>query len=742
MTYPPGQQFIPQQAPVVLLPNQLPSTSSLVQATEAPKTSSGSLKGTVPVSNRPPSGTVTTFSVLPQHVGQAAVLGHNTGSVKTTTTTTTTSTIATTVINQVSSTSSSAPSSQIQPPSFQSLQQTIPEPSEEALTSNHNLPSTSVLDQTPSHAVTTASPSQRESPSVASSSSGDHQSQESLTGSQRSRQLEGSVLVSDETDPSTKDTQLPLRRAGRTITWRHRTQGKSKLREKKKSIAKNLKELPDGITVQATADLFVHVKKMKLKEGNKDISVWCYLSEGLAKFNHLEVVVLLEIRKKEEIFPEEVLRVYRGILHLASKMDHRFYHGNYLSSNNQFLDGPDDAGFILVSSELKPKPQGLKGTTTPFLYGILVKRSELSAAMFTPSRLLLRLGNQMNSFPFPVWNNRDRRPILLGNQHEDRFFHTVSAMNKYLKNSVPEAMIPGLYVIQERNKIVLQIPKSEQSAVVGLLDRLIKKENQTATLPLVADIPPYVDSCKVVVCGENGKKTVKSFGNANDDSVVGLGFLLLHLGVDASSPLSFGGELLDDGVLIFFSKSHTLKLRQSLQGKTNCYFFLGDKFDIAHFELRWTADANYHVLPSSLQNSEPHPAETTTEDTTPKEPGAGSFPGHATIGVHYSGFGNEVEILRQVFDDYGKILQVLEGDIRRACTEPLMKHSKKMKAGDIEDLQLRVVLRPSYKKWSVGPSDLPTALIRSLQMVLHTVKVPMVFEGELVMSFYASVLKE
>ena len=29
---------------------------------------------------------------------------------------------------------------------------------------------------------------------------------------------------------------------------------------------------------------------------------------------------MLEVRKKEEIFPEEVLRVYRGILHLASKL--------------------------------------------------------------------------------------------------------------------------------------------------------------------------------------------------------------------------------------------------------------------------------------------------------------------------------------------------------------------------------------------------------------------------------------
>ena len=33
------------------------------------------------------------------------------------------------------------------------------------------------------------------------------------------------------------------------------------------------------------------------------------------------------------------------------------------------------------------------------------------------------------------------------------------------KNSVPEAMIPGLYVVKEDNKIILQIPNSGQSAV-------------------------------------------------------------------------------------------------------------------------------------------------------------------------------------------------------------------------------------------------------------------------------------
>ena len=57
-----------------------------------------------------------------------------------------------------------------------------------------------------------------------------------------------------------------------------------------------------------------------MKEGERVITVWCYQSEGLNKFNHLEVVVMLETKKKEDIFPEEVLRVYRGILHLATKL--------------------------------------------------------------------------------------------------------------------------------------------------------------------------------------------------------------------------------------------------------------------------------------------------------------------------------------------------------------------------------------------------------------------------------------
>jgi len=158
-----------------------------------------------------------------------------------------------------------------------------------------------------------------------------------------------------------------------------------------------------------------------------------------------------------------------------------------------------------------------------------------------------------------------------------------------------------------------------------------------------------------------------------------------------------------DGVLLFFSKSHTQKLRESLATKSNCYFFLGDKFNIAHFELRWVPDVNYHELPKPTtdaafpQTTDRQLSKTATADTTAKETGGDWYPGTATIDIRYSGYGNEIELLKKVFEDTGKILQILEGNIRQACTDPLMKHANKMKPGESQELQLRVVLRSSYK---------------------------------------------
>ena len=46
-----------------------------------------------------------------------------------------------------------------------------------------------------------------------------------------------------------------------------------------------------------------------------------------------------------------------------------------------------------------------------------------------------------SGFPFPLWNCRDRRSVNFGDETEDRFFHTVSAMNKYLVSAIEKSSI-------------------------------------------------------------------------------------------------------------------------------------------------------------------------------------------------------------------------------------------------------------------------------------------------------------
>lgn len=235
VSYPQAGQFIPQQAPVVLMTSQPSSTSRLPRTTmqSAVTTTSGRGKGVTPVSNRPSAGTVTTFSVLPQHIGQSAVQSaqrHNVGSVRQPTAT----------VNEAS-VGSALPSSSKQPvvPSFP--QSSHPTTSITSQLPSTSLPLTSSPHQPPPPSITTASPSQRLPDAVVSRFNEDSQSDESVNGSLRSRESDGSVLVADETDPSSKDFHPPLRRAGRTITWRYRTQGKSKLQEQRKSLARDLR---------------------------------------------------------------------------------------------------------------------------------------------------------------------------------------------------------------------------------------------------------------------------------------------------------------------------------------------------------------------------------------------------------------------------------------------------------------------------------------------------------------------
>lgn len=77
-------------------------------------------------------------------------------------------------------------------------------------------------------------------------------------------------------------------------------------------------------------------------------------------------------------------------------------------SGKPFLDSTDYGGFLFI----KPTFQSQSGLDlpqhSPYLFGVLISKWEVSWARVFPLRLKLRLGAQAKYYPAPIWSDRDR----------------------------------------------------------------------------------------------------------------------------------------------------------------------------------------------------------------------------------------------------------------------------------------------------------------------------------------------
>lgn len=141
---------------------------------------------------------------------------------------------------------------------------------------------------------------------------------------------------------------------------------------------------------------------------------------------------------------------------------------------------------------------------------------------------------------------------------------------------------------------------------------------------------------------------------------------------------------------MFLSKLHTVKFNKSLRERSNCYFHLGDRCDIAHFELRWSENTQKYpgssqtVIPrdpsvssretpkgtstvssptseSTLTTSCVNPQSTSSgsrvtsqgsvsrsrNSTTGSSPGVECYPGTAIIDIYHAGYASEIRELKE-----------------------------------------------------------------------------------------------
>lgn len=160
------------------------------------------------------------------------------------------------------------------------------------------------------------------------------------------------------------------------------------------------------ITFGLLKNLHIQLKITKL-DCCCDVQVWNFSSKGLATVGQDEISLILERVDGETDVPREAFRLITTVYDSAhqgsvySEMSHIIFPEGMFNSK-------DHCGFLFI----RPTTQCLKKLDlppNPFLVALLIQRSEVPWAKIFPLRLLLRLGYEFSTFPYPIVSFRTRK---------------------------------------------------------------------------------------------------------------------------------------------------------------------------------------------------------------------------------------------------------------------------------------------------------------------------------------------
>ncbi|XP_028406870.1 zinc finger FYVE domain-containing protein 16-like [Dendronephthya gigantea] len=531
--------------------------------------------------------------------------------------------------------------------------------------------------------------------------------------------------------------KIPSRPAGRIIAW---TDASSLTLEEQKKRFKNLSKVlktEEGAVIQAATSLSISVKKITVTLKQQRHEVWFFSSIGLENSGFCEIAFLLEKRIIEDVFPYEMLKVYRTLHSLILNQGERFDHCNYLAFNNPLLGSEENAGFLFIAGDKTPTLVQRLANGKKLLFGILLKQSELLWAKYVPTRLLNALGVQQQTFPSPAISSRDR-PSVCSVDPNELYYSTFFALNKFLNYKIPQALIPGVSILKSGSKVVLELPFAYQTEIISVLDSLLIDESKPVTLPIAGDLVPGA-SGHFVYSPSNAVSARKGFvvlQNSNEQLQTGnqyLSFsailLVLTFGDNCNVQTRFGISVIEDGISVNLSDNQAREVRNAIYQGTNCAMSLGDSEE---FTLRWTDDTCASVLnlPTPIrvvQNVKKPSKGYYPPSAAPSQPTVRTEVGQTNVVIERVKT-RDIEAAIQtkiISDNPQQTVDSLENDVRQACAGCLLTFANRLKPGTEKRLNLTLELDcGNYKKWSLGPSNQPINLSRALQLALNEIDVP------------------
>jgi len=278
------------------------------------------------------------------------------------------------------------------------------------------------------------------------------------------------------------------------------------------------------------------VEAHDLPTAHGPLPCWTYVSRGLAPLGQYELVMTLP--RRDGNHPEAPLNLFRVVHGLAGA-------GKIVSAGEYTELGP--SGFLG-----RPSLRGIgyvpalaiEGVEVPdgALAALALLRDELELCKnFGLGRLLARLAEAHDHFPFPPWIDADRPSVVVGGDFEQSVLR-----------HVPRLLVSGARVHKEGQTIELQLP-------IAGIDQLapVASMPNDSTLCLFAMPPAAANAVLVWRPGQVAPQACAA--PAGDGSRIGGAHCLFVPQQEAD-----GSQLVEDGFAALLNDSSWAQLRRAL----------------------------------------------------------------------------------------------------------------------------------------------------------------------------------
>jgi hypothetical protein len=284
---------------------------------------------------------------------------------------------------------------------------------------------------------------------------------------------------------------------------------------------------------QLRAAVYAHA----LESQQGTIACWSYVTEGLAAQGQAELVFTLrrDADESPEGFPAEPLQLFSTVHALAGR-GQRVGPGGVTEFGEQRLF---DHHLLYAAAQ----PMAGVALPEPCLAALLVTPDELRAVRaFGPSRVLARMGQAMQFYPFPPWSDRRRSGLALARTFE-----------LSLLSQIARALAQGVHVGVVDERIVMSVLRSEQ----GVWRERLAQLPESAPVALLTAIDPAANGCLTWVPGQKGPEAIVPPGS---DGTRVCGCFVVFV----SEQLDSGGRILEDGLAMQLTRDAWQSVRHAL----------------------------------------------------------------------------------------------------------------------------------------------------------------------------------